>query len=81
MTQGHLQNKSRPQVSIQDQSHHKVDQASDQDLNFSHQQLHVTFPNQMLEDLVSALQQKALIGRFSSVSLSFLDIKTWAFKF
>ena len=57
-----------------------VNQNLDQDaLTSSKQQLRVTFPYQMLENLVSTLQQKALIGKFSSASLSFLDIKNWVF--
>ena len=79
--QGHQQvtHKSTLQDTSQEQSQNNVDQNLDQDLNSSQQQMHVTFPNQMLENSVSTLQQKALIGKFSSDSLSFLDIKNWAF--
>ena len=34
----------------------------------------------MLQSSVSTLQQLALIGKFSMASLSFMDIKNWAFK-
>ncbi|GLJ05897.1 hypothetical protein SUGI_0027590 [Cryptomeria japonica] len=63
----------------QEKLQNNVDQNQDP-LNPSQQQLHVTFPNQMLQSSISTLQQRALLGKFSLASLSFLDIKNWAFK-
>ena len=39
----------------------------------------ITLPSHMLQNSIGLLRQSALIGKFSDPSMSFLDIKSWAF--
>lgn len=50
-------------------------------LNNGSKRLQITFPCHLLQHPIDLLRQSALIGKFSSSTLSLSDIKDWAFTY